>query len=86
MLLGFLRVFAVWMGEFTTNAEFDTQRHLSDTDIAVDSYDNPSLLSIMHLKQSKTDQDRVGITLYVCRPNNSSDLPSRSHAKIPCGS
>ena len=51
-------------GEFTTNAEFDTQQHLSDRDIAVDNYDNPSLLSI-HLKQSKTDQDRVGITLYV---------------------
>ena len=53
-------------GEFTTNAEFDTQQHLSDRDIAVDNYDNPSLLSI-HLKQSKTDQDRVGITLYVGR-------------------
>ena len=53
-------------GEFMTNAEFDTQQHLSDRDIAVDNYDNPSLLSI-HLKQSKTDQDRVGITLYVGR-------------------
>jgi hypothetical protein len=51
-------------GEFTTNSKFDPHQHLSDKDIAVDNHHEPSLLSI-HLKKSKTDQEGLGITLYV---------------------
>ena len=53
-------------GEFTVNGKFDSTVHLSDQDIAVDDYNSPTILSIL-LRQSKTDQDKVGITLFVGR-------------------
>lgn len=53
-------------GEFTVNEQFDHSRHLTVRDVAVDSYDSPSMLSI-HLKTSKTDQEGVGVVLYVGR-------------------
>lgn len=55
--------------EFTVESSFDPSRHLASSDIAVDDYNNPSLLSI-HLRQSKMDQHRVGISpsLLVVRP------------------
>ena len=73
-------------GEFTVNGPFDPDQHITLQDIAVDSYQNPSLLSI-YLKKSKTDQDRVGITLYVGKTSSEicpvtailSYLVARSH-------
>ena len=56
-------------GEFTVESSFDPNRHLCNTDVAVDDYANPTLLSV-HLRQSKTDQDRVGITLFVGRTSH----------------
>jgi len=53
-------------GEFTVNGPFDPQKHLEVGDVAVDNYQEPSMLSIF-LKQSKTDQDRAGIKLCVGR-------------------
>ncbi len=53
-------------GEFTVNELFDPSRHLAVGDVAVDSYDTPSMLSIT-LKISKTDQEGVGVVLYVGR-------------------
>ena len=51
-------------GEFTVNEGFDPKRHLGVQDVAVNDCQKPSVISI-HLKQSKTDQDGRGITLYV---------------------
>ncbi len=53
-------------GEFTTTGTFNPELHLSVEDVAVDSHENPTVCSI-HLKQSKTDQEKRGITLYVGR-------------------
>lgn len=53
-------------GEFTVNEPFNPSHHLAVEDVAVDNHHNPTLLSI-HLKKSKTDQEKVGITLYVGR-------------------
>ncbi len=59
------------MGEITTpsTAAFDLTVHLSDADIAIDNPSNPQLLH-MHLKQSKTDQLREGIAIFVARTSN----------------
>ena len=53
-------------GELTLPAgtAFDLSQHLSPRNVAVDSWENPSMLRI-HLKASKTDQTRVGIDLLV---------------------
>ena len=58
-------------GEFTTqsNSHFKPECHLTPADISVDSHTNPSVMRI-HLKQSKTDQLRVGIDLFVGRTFN----------------
>lgn len=55
-------------GEFTVPSatHFDPSIHLSPADIAVDSHSDPTLMRI-HLKQSKTDQQRLGVDLYVGR-------------------
>ena len=53
-------------GEFTVNGPFDPQKHLEVGDVAVDDYQEPTMLSIF-LKQSKTDQDRAGVKLIVGR-------------------
>lgn len=53
-------------GEFTVSEPFDRQRHLEVDDVAVDNISNPAILSIF-LKQSKTDQERTGIRLFVGR-------------------
>ena len=45
---------------------FNAAWHLTPSDISIDSRENPSLMKI-HLKGSKTDQERVGIDLYVGR-------------------
>ena len=50
-------------GEFTA---FHPQKHLEVGDVAVDDYQEPTMLSIF-LKQSKTDQDRAGVKLIVGR-------------------
>ena len=53
-------------GEFTVNEPFDQSRHLGVGDVAVDSHENPSMLSIK-LKRSKTDQEGIGVVVYVGR-------------------
>ena len=52
--------------EFTVNGPFDPQKHLEVGDVAVDDYQEPTMLSIF-LKLSKTDQDRAGVKLIVGR-------------------
>ena len=58
---GFLRA-----GEFTVpgNTVYDCSTHLSWGDLAVDNPASPGILSV-HLKASKTDPFRKGITLYI---------------------
>lgn len=58
---GFLRA-----GEFTApeDAQFDPKAHLSFSDVAVDNPDSPRLVSL-RIKQSKTDQFRTGVTIYL---------------------
>ena len=53
---GFLRA-----GEFTvaSKEEFDSERHLSVADVAVDSVTAPAMIRV-RLKQSKTDPFRKG--------------------------
>lgn len=60
-LFGFLRV-----SEFTipTEGSYNSSRHLSLDDIAVDNRNKPRLLQLF-LKQSKTDQFRQGVKIYV---------------------
>lgn len=60
---GFLRC-----AEFTLPAasSFDPTRHLAVADIKVDSSFSPSGLSLF-LKSSKTDQFRLGVTVYIGR-------------------
>ena len=53
-------------GEFTVNGPFDPQMHLEVGDVAVDDYQAPTMLSIF-LKQSKTDQEKAGVRLFVGR-------------------
>ncbi len=59
------------MGEITTpsNAAFDPTIHLSVQDVAIHSVNDPRLLRV-HLKQSKTDQLREGIDIFVARTDN----------------
>jgi len=61
VFFGFLRV-----GEFTVpcHSNYDSEMHLSLTDIALDSRDNPLLIAVS-IKQSKTDPFRKGVTLYL---------------------
>ena len=47
-----------------TNMKYDASFHLSFEDVAVDSHWSPSLVKI-HLKTSKTDQERKGADVYV---------------------
>ena len=58
---GFLR-----SGEFTVpeDGEFDPGKHLSFSDLAVDSLSTPKVLSVC-IKQSKTDPFRLGVTIFV---------------------
>ena len=58
-------------GEFTlqTNSHYNPEIHISPADIAVDSHHEPTLMRI-HIKQSKTDQTRMGVDLYVGRTFN----------------
>ena len=55
-------------GELTvpSNTAYDEGAHLSFSDIAVDSLDNPQLLKV-RVKSSKTDPFRVGIDIYIGR-------------------
>ncbi len=55
-------------GEFTVNDPFDPGKHLEISDIALDSYEIPTMISVF-LKQSKTDQDKSGIKLFLGRTN-----------------
>ena len=59
---GFMRC-----GEFTvaSQAAYDSNKHLSAADVAVDSHVNPTMLAVT-LKQSKTDQFGNGVTIYLC--------------------
>ena len=45
---------------------FDPRMHLEVKDAAVDYYEAPTMMSIF-LKQSRTDQDKAGIKLFVGR-------------------
>lgn len=58
---GFMRA-----GEFTlpSDGAYDPSCHLSVNDIAVDSHSSPSLLQV-HLRSSKTDPFRRGISIYL---------------------
>ena len=55
-------------GEFTVNEQFDHSRHLTVRDVAVDSYDSPSMLSI-HLRTSKTKREWVWSCMWA-EPSN----------------
>ena len=46
-----------------TNSKYDASSHLSFEDVAVDSHSSPSLVKI-HLKTSKTDEERQGADIY----------------------
>ncbi len=64
---GFLRA-----GEFTVSCDtgFDASTHLAWGDLAVDDPASPRVLSV-HLKASKTDPFRKGITLFIGKvPSN----------------
>ena len=54
------------MGELTvpSPAAFDPSTHITIRDIAIDKRDNPSLIQI-HLKVSKTDQERKGVSIFI---------------------
>ena len=54
------------MGELTvpSPAAFDPSTHITIRDIAIDKRDNPSLIQI-HLKVSKTDQERKRVTIFI---------------------
>jgi len=58
---GFLRV-----SEFTipNDTAYDSECHLSPSDVAVDNRDHPQLLKVT-IKQSKTDPFRKGVDLYL---------------------
>ena len=57
----------VW-GELAVSSisAFDPSIHLMLRDIAIDSRDHPSLVQI-HLKVSKTDQERKGVAIFICK-------------------
>ena len=63
---GFLRC-----GEFTVPSAnaYNKERHLSITDVAVDSHTNPSTIAI-RIKFSKTDQFGLGTTIYLGRTSD----------------
>jgi hypothetical protein len=48
---------------------YDSTRHLSVSDVSVDSYTNPSMIAIS-IKLSKTDQFGSGTTIYLGRTSN----------------
>jgi len=58
-------------GEFTctTGNAFDPTLHITPEDIAVDSREKPTMMRI-HIKQSKTDQLRQGINLFIGATDN----------------
>ena len=60
-------------GEFTipSDRSYDPSCHLSVSDVAVDSHSKPSLLQV-HLRMSKTDPFRRGVSIYL--GNTSNDL------------
>lgn len=62
---GFLR-----SGEFTVVSDraFDPASSLTPTDVAVDSRDNPTVVSV-YIKQSKNDPFRAGVHVYLGRTN-----------------
>ena len=64
---GFLRC-----GEFTVPSvnAYDSRRHLSVSDVSVDSHTSPSLIAI-RLKVSKTDQYGAGTTIYLGKTSHS---------------
>ena len=47
-----------------SDRDYDSSTHLSYSDIAVDSHDDPSTIAIT-IKASKTDPYRQGITIYL---------------------
>ena len=59
------------MGELTvpSDAAFNKTKHLTPSNIAVDSTQSPLMLQV-HLKKSKTDQEGKGILIYVGKTNN----------------
>ena len=65
---GFLRA-----GEFTVPSEqgYDPTCHLSKADISIDSYVDPTFMSVL-IKKSKTDPFRQGVKLFI--GHNRSDL------------
>lgn len=54
------------MGELTvpSASAFNPDTHLTPADIAIDNRENPSLIQV-HLKVSKTDQLRKGVTIFI---------------------
>lgn len=53
----------MWAAGLSVNERFDQNRHLAIGDVAVDNYSSPTI----KLKRSKTDQEGVGMVLYVGR-------------------
>ena len=49
---------------------FDSTVHLTPSDVAVDSHENPSLIAV-RIKKSKTDQFSQGATVYLGRTSTS---------------
>ena len=58
-------------GEVTISSEgtYDSQSHLSFSDLAVDQSTDPSMISIL-LKHSKTDQARKGMRIVIGKTND----------------
>ena len=54
------------MGELTvlSPTAFHPSTHITIRDILIDKRDNPSLIQI-HLKVSKTDQERKGVSIFI---------------------
>ena len=73
------------MGELTipTSSAFDPSSHLSLKDIAIDRRDDPSVVQI-HLKVSKTDQERKGVSIFVGKTGD--DLCQVSRTNVILGS
>ena len=68
-LLGFFDFLRA--GEFTvpSMSAFDPASHLTLADVSIDSYQDPSVLSVV-IKKSKTDPFRHGVTLFIGRTHS----------------
>ena len=66
MFYGFLR-----LGEITVSsmAEFDSEGHLCEGDVALDCLEDPAVVRV-HIKALKTDQFRQGVFVFIGKTDN----------------